>query len=277
MATTATGFGVMPDVLPAYAPWYPFTLDTTEPLPENEPSDWDRAVALAQKGYAARAAGDLGRAAPSLRKALSLFGTLGDVRSAMPVYAALAETHFASGDYQEAAQVQREALALRPGNSLALIGLAYSEWYEGHFADALSLLSEAVMSASDQRPARRARGQLLADLGRASAALADLAGPVPAGDEPDIRSARAVALDALGRLEEADLEQEAALELGPSRPRTHWRIARIQERRGEDEAALQSLRRALTGEPPLPPAHAFQVRTLLAEMAAPSRSVAESA
>lgn len=270
MASTAAEAGGTTGVMPPYAPWHPpgAQVDLSESRTSEATSQasghdfWDRAAMLARTGYAARAAGDLDRAATTLRAALSLFGSAGDRRSAMPVYAALAELRFAEGDYPAAAAVQREALALLPGDTRALIGLAYAEWYEGNFADALTLFGEAIAVAPDQTTARQARGQLLADLGRPSAALADLDGE-RAIDDPDIRSALGLALDALDRVAEADREIGAALALEPDRPRTHLRMARIALRRGDQAEARGHLQRALDGDPALPPAHAAQTTRLL--------------
>ncbi|MGI5170034.1 tetratricopeptide repeat protein [Spirillospora sp. CA-253888] len=266
-------------VRPPYAPWHPAAAFHAErdlaPVRAAEGSasvvegacsswfGWDRASALASQGYAARAAGDLERGARLMRGALSLFGALDDLGSARPVYVALIELHFAAGDYTAAADVAREALTLFPGHQDARVGLAYARWYEGHSADAITLLSEAVADEPGKRAARRARGQILADLGRAMAALADLD---PDDDDPDARSALALALDALGRIDEADRELDRALDLAPDRPRTHLRSARIALRRGDTRLARESLQRTLAGRPPLPPAHAAEAQRLLRAM-----------
>ncbi len=266
MATTAARLEESPALIrPPYAPWYKPVPDVEHPPRDgDDDSEWDRAAAAARRGYAGRRRGDLNAAVAELRSALALFGALGDRRSALPVHCALAEIHFTSGDFDAAAAVHRRALTVCPGDPVSLIGLAYAHWYQGFFADALTLLGEALESRSEQDVARGARGQLLADLGRAPAALADLES---APDGPDTRSARALALDALCREEESDREREAALRLAPDLPRTHLRIARVQLRRGAVDAARQSLGRALAGDPPLPPAHAAQARRLLDQMA----------
>ncbi|GAA2146595.1 tetratricopeptide repeat protein [Actinomadura napierensis] len=205
-------------------------------------------------------AGDLEEAARLLRTALSLYGAVDDLAAAKPLYAALIEVRFAQGDYGTAVDVAREALTVLPGNQQALLGLAYSRWYQGHVADAITVLSEAVADQPGGPTARRARGQILADLGRAMAALGDLD---PEDDDPDTRSALALALDALGRVEEADREMESALDLAPDRPRTHLRLARVALRRGDSSLARESLQRTLAGQPELPPAHAAEAERLL--------------
>jgi tetratricopeptide (TPR) repeat protein len=233
-------------------------------------------------GKTARAAGEMALAADTYRAALSAFNVLGDLPSTIRLYPALAEVLFSTGDYAGAAVILREALALVPGDAACLIGLGHTEWLAGHVADALTLLTEAlsdVGSEARNNPiALSVRGQIRADIGRAEAAITDLDRALGTGldapDEADTRSARALALSLLGQDTDADSELATARSLAPERARTHLRAARMVRHRHDTPGARDDLRRALSADPALPPAHAEEARRLLNRLTATATATA---
>ena len=228
-----------------------------------------RSLAMAQttRGDAAKAAGDLDEAERHFRSALSTYIELEDRYSSARMLSAVADLRFQSGDYASAADLNRQAAERMPGSVQALTGLGYALWLAGSPADADATFTQALHWDPYAVPALAGRGQVRADLGRFAPALADLdlalslpsTGPVQA----DVRSARAVALGGLGRLEEAWSEIDKALEQAPRRPRTHLRAARLAVLAGDASRAGSEARASLAGVPPWSPPEAQAARRLL--------------
>ncbi|WP_328323940.1 tetratricopeptide repeat protein [Kribbella sp. NBC_00382] len=154
----------------------------------------------------------------------------------------------------EAKAELEEAVALDPSNLDAAQQLASTLWYAGEPAQAIEAFTRALTIDPLSFAALNGRGQLLADLGQPREALADLDFLLGLG--PDLlteayaRSARALALEALGRSEEADRELASALSATPENAWAHLRRAKILTGRGQPHQAEDALQRALTSTNP---------------------------
>jgi tetratricopeptide (TPR) repeat protein len=219
-------------------------------------SDW-RGIADARvlEAEIARATSDLMGAERYLRAALSIFFMLEDGYSAARVLTALAELRFAAGDYAEAADLNRQAVERMPGDVTALTGLGYAQWQSGSPADAEATFGQVLRRDSDAAMALVGRGQVRTDLGRYAGALDDLDRalryPLTLDVEADARSARAVALAALGRAAEARGELAASFQLDPDKPRSRLRAGRVAAVLGHLEEMRAEIERALNGRPSL--------------------------
>ncbi|MFI6321101.1 tetratricopeptide repeat protein [Nonomuraea sp. NPDC050556] len=198
----------------------------------------------------ARAAGDPAAAEEALRAALRAFTFLEDASGAADVLTDLAEVRLAAGQFGDASDLSRQAVKRAPGNVRALTVLGYAQWLSGSPADGESTFEQALHIRRDAVAALCGRGQVRADLGDHRDALTDLDRAlrlgVPAAEEADVRSARALALAGLGNLPDADAEITRAVELDPNRARTRLRRARIRSLAGRLEEAFGDLQEVLS-------------------------------
>ena len=127
---------------------------------------------------------------------------------------------FLLGRYGEAEERYRQALALAPVGSLALLNLADATLARGNTVEAGRLYRE-VLRASEKDPASSSNIQIL--------------------------SARAQALAHLGRSGEALREIQAALRLAPENPQTAYEAAVVYAVLEDRASALYHAQRALAG------------------------------
>jgi tetratricopeptide (TPR) repeat protein len=231
-------------------------------------SDWrGLASAWLRQADAAREADKPAIAEEHLRAALSLYLMLEDSYSAARTLTYLAEIRYLMGDYTGAIDLNTQAAERLPGDTVALTGLAYAEWRAGSAADAEVTFSQVLHWDSDMAPALAGRGQVRADLGSYASALDDLDRalkfPLDHDAEADTRSARALALAGLGRLEEARAELGASFRLDPDRPRSRLRAGRIAVLTGDQDEARAEVERALKGRPALSDAEKESATRLL--------------
>jgi tetratricopeptide (TPR) repeat protein len=218
--------------------------------------DWRRtADANVLQADSARASGNPAEVERYLRAALSIFYMLEDHYSAAHLLTAIAELRFAAGDYDEAADLSRQAVERAPGDVAALTGLGYAQWQAGSAADAEATFSQALRLDSGAALALAGRGQIRADLGRYEYALHDLDQALrltlAREAEADARSARALALAGLDRVPEAERELLAAFQLDPDRARTRLRAGRMAAIGGHWDEVRAEIERALSGRPSL--------------------------
>ncbi|MFD0684434.1 tetratricopeptide repeat protein [Actinomadura fibrosa] len=206
-----------------------------------------RASELMAEGERARDEGERAGAERSFRAALSLFVQLEDTHAAASALAALADLSMAEGRLGSATDLWRQAVARAPGDVEALTGLGYAQWLSGSPADAEATLEQALTRNRSAARALAGRGQVRAELGSYDAALADLDRALelglPAADETDTRTARALAFAGLGEFARAEAEIAAELERVPDRPRTHLRAGRIAVFAGRPQQAKDRLTR----------------------------------
>jgi tetratricopeptide (TPR) repeat protein len=191
--------------------------------------DWYRLAGVRRRQ--ARMVGDLDAAEKHLRAALCLYVTMDDRYDAGRVLVELAEISLAAGDYLTAAELASQAAERIPGDTAALTVLGYGEWLAGSIADAEVTFGRALYWDADAAAALVGRGQVRADLGDYAAALDDLnqalKHELDRGTEADARSARALALAALGRAADAVEDLAESRRLDPGRSRTQQRADHI--------------------------------------------------
>ncbi|MEV0202082.1 tetratricopeptide repeat protein [Nonomuraea sp. NPDC050691] len=166
------------------------------------------------------------------------------------VLTAISQIMMAQGRFEPALRELEVAAARRPDDPGIRVELAWVMWCSGHVNGAVDVLDTVLAEEGDERRALRARGEIMADLGRFTPALRDL-GRLDWGYSPSARSAYALALALEGRVEEA-------LDLAP--PVEHetnvtvlLRVARIRDAAGRDDAAALARRALEDGvRPPLP-------------------------
>lgn len=163
---------------------------------------------------------------------------------------AIGRTRILLGDFDLALSVLEAAARRRPADIAIQAQLARALWGDGHINGALDVLDALLAADGGADEARRARGEMLADLGRPQPALADLesAGPL---SSPSTRSAYALALALQGRIGEA-MEIAPAAEIQTD-PAVLLRVARVHEAAGHPDVAAAVAARARDGRPPLPP------------------------
>lgn len=156
------------------------------------------AHALALQGDIARVEGDLESARQSFDAARSEFESQQDARSTIRVLTALAEICISMGNYDEAIDLERQALERRPFDVEARTGLGYALWRRGSPADAEAAFNDALEQDRDAARALSGRGQVRIALRDYAGALADLNRALelglPRADEDTARSARSEAL-----------------------------------------------------------------------------------
>jgi tetratricopeptide (TPR) repeat protein len=170
---------------------------------------------------------------------------------------------------EEATAELNEAVALDPTNPEAARALAIALWYSGAYEQALEAFSRCLRIDPLSPGALNGRGQLLADLGHSHEALTDLDLLLTLGPdefmEAYARSARALALEGLGRSLEADADLKFALDITPENAWAHLRRAKILEHRGKTSDARRALNQALASrEPALTDAQRVEAQAMLA-------------
>ena len=145
---------------------------------------------------------------------------------------------------------------------------AHTAWYAGEYETAIRHYTAVLEENPDAAEALNGRGQVLADAGNTTRALADLDRYLQIVNHPEAsayaRSARAVALAWAGHREEAEREISAALAVTPENAWAHLRPARIHLLHDDPASAVPSLRRALEAtQPPLTSSQRSQAEDLL--------------
>ncbi len=161
------------------------------------------AHALALQGEIARTAGDLQSARRNFSRARSEFESQQDRSSAVRMLKILAELCFSMENYDEAVDLQRQAISRMPADLEARTDLGYALWHRGSPADAEAAFNDALDLDRSAARAVVGRGLVRIALADYTNALADLEHALslelPASDEEAVRSARSVALRALRR------------------------------------------------------------------------------
>ncbi|MEW9556172.1 tetratricopeptide repeat protein [Nonomuraea sp. NPDC050783] len=116
----------------------------------------------------------------------------------------------AFGRDEEAAADAAAGLALAPGNPHLLTVLGQVETAAGRFAEARTALDRAVTAAPRLAAAWGNRGVLRFESGDPEGAVEDLTRALELQPQPDLYANRAVALRALGRIAEAEADEQRA-------------------------------------------------------------------
>jgi tetratricopeptide (TPR) repeat protein len=188
---------------------------------------------------------DLEAAQIHYRNAASQFEVLGDSAAVGRLLTCIGRLSLRLGQPGSAAAELQAAITRIPTDLGTRTELGWALWHHGRPAAAVSVLGEVLAVDRDMAEALRARGEILADLGRAPEALDDL-NRVRSGQGPATVAARALALALDGRLEAAEQEAEDAhANAGDDGP-TLLRVARVRALRGNPVGAAELAERALS-------------------------------
>jgi Flp pilus assembly protein TadD len=156
----------------------------------------------------------------------------------------------------------RSALERLPNDRVIQTELALALWQLGEGRGAVAVLTTVLDNDGGDATALQARGEILADLGEARAALLDL-DRMNAYPRPSTRAARALALAQLGDLAGAQCEISAAREAAPRNGLVLWYAARISVLSGDDAEAVDLASQAASAvDPALSPQHQEEARKL---------------
>lgn len=156
----------------------------------------ERAQAHSLLGNAAHKQGKPAMALPHYREAANLLQASGDTGAAAHQLAAIGQVLLAEGNATDALSELRAAVERAPNDLGLQTQLALALWQLGDGPAAIGILNWVLTMDGGFKEARRARGEIRADLGDATNAMLDLerAGP----DRPSARAARGLALAELG-------------------------------------------------------------------------------
>lgn len=262
----------------------------TERLTEPSAADYLRAaerhLGLGDLDFARPYADYALRAAPGLRERAQAESLLGNVEyrsgkptEALPHYRRAAEFQQATGEaaaYQLAAVgrlllaegeladalTELRAAAERAPNDLGLqTQVALTLWHLGDGRGAVAILNWVLTMDGGHVEARRARGEILADLGEAGSAITDLDRVDPV--RPSLRAARGLALAQLGDHAAAAAEFSGAMadaaRSGPVLLYAARALKLAGDMAGARERAIEAMDAA---DPPLSPVHMRLAREL---------------
>ncbi len=196
-------------------------------------------------GHVARRRDMLDEALQRYRTAASLFEVLQDSSAVGQLLAEAGRLSIVRGRYSEAVTDLRAA-AERVANDLSIqYALAQALWHTGQPRAAVAVLSAVLEIDEGMVAALSSRGEILADLNMAEAALRDLY-RVRRDQHPATLAARAVAHALTGRLEAADQEAADATANAADSGPVLFRAARVRLMRGEYAMATDLAANALT-------------------------------
>jgi tetratricopeptide (TPR) repeat protein len=186
------------------------------------------------------------------RMAASLFEAARDTSAVARELAAVGRTLLAQGRVLEAVIQLRAAVDRLPGDLVLQTELGLALWQLGDGRAAVAVLT-AVLAVDGGNPAAlRARGEILADLGDARRAVADL-GRVALHDQPAARAARGLALAELGDEPAASRDIDEAMYKAPRNGPVLWYAARARALGGHPGDAERLARQAVdAADPALP-------------------------
>ena len=195
-----------------------------------------------------------GEALPHYRQAAELLQATGDTAAAAHQLAAAGRLLLAEGELADALPELRTAVERTPNDLGLQTQLALALWQLGDGRGAVAVLNWVLTVNGGHAEARRARGEILADLGEARSAMPDL--DRTASDRPSARAARGLALAQLGdhvaAAEEINVAVTDARRSGP----VLFYAARALDLAGDKTSARERAREAVDAtDPPLSPAH----------------------
>jgi tetratricopeptide (TPR) repeat protein len=185
------------------------------------------------------------------REAANLYEALRDNDAVARQLAAVGQTLIIQGELIAAVSQLRSALDRMPNDRVLQTELAMALWQLGEGRGAVAVLTTVLERDGGDVTALRARGEVLADLGEARAAMLDL-DRVAAHPPPTTLAARGLAHAELGDLVQARREIEEALEVTPRRGLVLWYAARVSWLDGDKARAWERASRAIEAvDPPL--------------------------
>jgi tetratricopeptide (TPR) repeat protein len=179
-------------------------------------------------------------AAPWYRQAAEAFAAVNDTNAVAYQLAAVGQTLIDQGQLGDARDQLLKASDRGPDDPILQAGLARALWWLGEGRAAVAILDGALSTNGGNREAIAARGEILADLGDARAALRDLErlqSPVP----PSAQAARGLAHAQLDDWDAARKDIDAAINAARQNGFVLLYAARVAER--TDRAAVADLAR----------------------------------
>lgn len=204
-------------------------------------------------GNIAHIGGQYVEAESRYRAAAALFEALKDTAAVAGLLAASGQSLLAQARYGAAVEYLYSAVRRIPSDLAVQTGLAWALWHAGQQRAAIDVLTGVLSINGEATEARRARGEILADLGDAEDALRDL-DRVRWHQPPSTRAARGLALATLSGPGAAGLEIDAALSDAPGSGPVLLYAARVAALGRDPVGAASLARRAVHAtEPAMPP------------------------
>ena len=189
------------------------------------------------------------------RTAASLFETLRDTPEVAHQLAAVGHTLLVQEHPEDAINELRAAVDRMPSDPTLQTGLGLALWQLGDGPAAVAILNSVLEAEGGNQIALRARGEILAYLGEAQAALLDL-NRVSLRQQPTSQAAVGLALASLGDQACANRQLEEALAEAPRNSIVLLYAAKAKGLGGDEIAAEGLARQAVDAtDPPLPAPH----------------------
>ncbi len=202
-------------------------------------------------GNVAYESGEPDQAEDSYQAAMQYFTAANDTKAAGYYLAAIGQLLLEQGRTAEAAIALESAVRRVPSDLTIPVTYATALWQLGDYRAAVAVLTEALGVDGANTIARRTRGEMLAYLGEARAALDDL-DRVSSVDRPTTRAARGLALAGLGDRRAARREIQEAVTAGERNGPVLLYAARAALLVGDEIAAEEYARQAdYATDPPL--------------------------
>jgi tetratricopeptide (TPR) repeat protein len=205
------------------------------------------------------------------RTAAYLYEAVRDTDAVARQLAAVGQTLIARGEFMSAVSELRSALDRAPNDRVMQTELALALWQLGEGGGAVAMLTTALESDGGNVAALRARGEILADIGEARAAMLDL-DRVAAHARPSTLAARGLALATVGDLVAACREIERARDVAPRNGFVLWYAARVSALSGDSAQAGELAQQAVDAvDPALSPQHREAARQFAGQQRAEAR------
>ncbi|GAA0966062.1 hypothetical protein GCM10009555_007010 [Acrocarpospora macrocephala] len=232
----------------------------------SDQGSWIHAEATEIYGAVAAAQGDVEAAHAHFDKALEMFAVRQQFGGVARVLTADGKLLLAQGKVEAAIERLKTVQAWESNNVQAKLALGEALWAAGQPGAALSHLNGAL-ALSDQPPvaALALRGEILADMGQAEAALRDLdRTAVRRNQQPGTLAARALALALVRRFDAAEQEILDATAPGSANGPVLHRAARVYALLGRSGISHDYVTQALQATEPGLPSHLREQALLLA-------------
>lgn len=214
----------------------------------------ERAWARSLLGNVAYQRGRPDAALPHYREAANLLHAAGDTSAAAYQLAAVGRVLLEEGNAADAVPELRAAVERAPNDLALQTQLALALWQLGEGRTAVAILDWVLTFDGGYLEARRARGEILADIGEARSAMADLDRALPG--RPSTHAAHGLALAELGDHTAATEEVNDAVASAQRNGPVLLYAARVLDLAGDKVSARERAREAIDAtDPPLSPRH----------------------
>ncbi|TMR14321.1 hypothetical protein ETD86_29095 [Nonomuraea turkmeniaca] len=228
-----------------------------------------RARISSMLGNVAYEAGDLQSTVTHYSEAAKSFEAAGAVAAVGPLLTAIGRLRLAQGSPADAVRELHAAMVRVPADLTIQTELAWALWQGGHLDAALGVLNGVLDQEGNNTDALLSRGQILAGMGEARAALRDLNRAKPLR-WPFAKAAYALALAQTNDLEQAQQEMIEVLAESPDHDPAlaHGPLllyaAQVEQLAGKTLSAVRLAERAISAQGPALPDHMAEVARELA-------------